>query len=56
MRRERLWQQRMPQGDQEILYLEVDDPGRAFQEIAASQEPFDVSFRGFVLEHPGLGR
>ena len=52
--RERIWLQPAPQGDLEILYLEVDDPARAFQEIAASQEPFDVWFRGFALEHYGL--
>ncbi len=52
--RERIWLQPAPEGDLEILYLEVDDPARAFQEIAASQEPFDVWFRGFALEHYGL--
>ncbi len=52
--RERIWLQPGPQGDLEILYLEVDDPARTFQELAASQEPFDVWFRGFALEYYGL--
>ena len=52
--RERIWLQASPAGDLEILYLEVDDPARAFQAIAASQEPFDVWFRGFAREHYGL--
>ncbi len=52
--RERIWLQPGPQGDLEILYLEVDDPARAFQELAASQEPFDVWFRGFAREYYGL--
>ena len=38
----------------EILYLEVGDPARAFQELATSQEPFDVWFRGFAREYYGL--
>ena len=52
--RERIWLQATPQGDVEILYLEVDDPARTFRELAASQEPFDVWFCGFALEHYGL--
>ena len=52
--RERLWLQHTPQGDVEILYLETDDPARAFQELATSQEPFDVWFRDFVREYYGL--
>ncbi|MEA2586147.1 MAG: hypothetical protein QOF33_4232 [Thermomicrobiales bacterium] len=52
--RERIWWQHTPQGDLEVLYLETDDPARAFGEIASSREPFDVWFRGFVLEHYGI--
>ena|SRR5215207_3960933 len=52
--RERLWLQQTPQGDLEILYLETEDPARALQAIATSQEPFDVWFRDFVREHYGL--
>jgi len=54
VRRERIWRQRTPEGSLEILYLEVDDPDRTFREIATSQEPFDVWFRGYVLDHYGL--
>jgi hypothetical protein len=52
--RERIWLQPTPQGPMEILVLDTDDPTRTFQEIATSQDPFDVWFREFVLEHYGL--
>lgn len=43
-----------PQGDMVIVYLEVQDPGRAFQGLATSQEPFDVWFRDMTLQLHGL--
>jgi hypothetical protein len=52
--RERIWLQQTPQGNLEILYLEVDDPARAFEDIATSQEPFDVWLRQSVLDNYGL--
>lgn len=52
--RERIWLQQTPQGPLEIIILETEDPARTLQEIATSQEPFDVWFRQFVLEHYGL--
>jgi hypothetical protein len=52
--RQRGWLQQTPQGDMEILYFEVDDPARLFQDVATSQEPFDRWLRQFVLEHCGL--
>jgi hypothetical protein len=41
----RLYLQHTPQGDTAIIYLEGDDLQRAFQELGASQDPFDVWFR-----------
>jgi hypothetical protein len=52
--RQRVWLQQTPAGPLEILLLETDDPARTFGEIATSQEPFDVWFRQFVLEHYGI--
>ncbi|MGH2557557.1 MAG: hypothetical protein ACRDJH_00725 [Thermomicrobiales bacterium] len=52
--RQRLWLQQTPAGNIEIILLETDDPARTFGDIATSQEPFDVWFRQFVLEHYGL--
>jgi hypothetical protein len=42
---ERAYLQHTPQGDLNVVYLESEDLGRAFQELAASQDPFDVWFR-----------
>lgn len=52
--RQRIWLQQTPAGNIEIILLETDDPARTFGDIATSQEPFDVWFRSFVLEHYGL--
>jgi hypothetical protein len=51
---ERSWIQTTPQGDMGIVYLEVEDPQRAFMVLGSSQEPFDVWFRQIVLETQGL--
>lgn len=51
---EKAWLQETPQGPLEILVLECDNPGALFQEVATSEEPFDVWFRQFALEHLGL--
>jgi hypothetical protein len=52
--RERIWLQQTPQGGLEILYFEVDDPPRLFDDVATSQEPFDQWLRQFVFDHCGL--
>ncbi|MGH2557556.1 MAG: hypothetical protein ACRDJH_00720 [Thermomicrobiales bacterium] len=52
--RERIWLQQTPTGNIEIILLETDDPARMFQEIATSQESFEVWLRQFVLENLGI--
>jgi len=52
--RQRVWLQQAPQGDMEILYFEVEDPARLFEDVATSQEPLDRWLRQFVLEHEGV--
>ena len=42
---ERAYLQHTPQGDLNVVYLESDDLAGAFQQLAASQDPFDVWFR-----------
>ena len=37
--------QHTPHGDHNVVYLEANDLSRAFQDLATSQEPFDVWFR-----------
>ncbi|MEJ2863103.1 hypothetical protein [Actinomycetospora flava] len=34
----------------EIMVMEADDPGRALQMIATSEEPFDVEFREYLRD------
>lgn len=41
-------------GPMEIMVMEAEDPGRALQMMATSSEPFDVEFRGFLLDVFGL--
>jgi hypothetical protein len=43
-----------PAGPMEIMVMEADDPGRALQLIATSEEPFDVEFREFLMRIYGL--
>ena len=43
-----------PQGPMEIMVMEADDPGRALQLMATSEEPFDVEFREFLMNIYGL--
>lgn len=51
---ERVWHQVTPQGTTAVVYLEADDLGALFHGLAASQEPFDVWWRGKVLEIHGI--
>jgi hypothetical protein len=46
----KVWMQEGPGGPVEILVMDTEDPARAFAEMGASQEPFDVWFRGFILD------
>jgi hypothetical protein len=52
--REWVWLQQTPQGAMELLVIEAADPARLFEQLATSQEPFDVDFRAFVLDVYGI--
>ncbi len=43
--RERVWIQRMAEGDWAILVVEADQASQVFKEIGTSRDPFDVWFR-----------
>ncbi len=45
VRTERTWHQRGPQGTLAVVYLEADDQGQVFADIAASDDPFVVWWR-----------
>jgi hypothetical protein len=47
---ERAWIQSTPTGEMVLVYLEAEDPQRALQGMAESQEPFDVWFRQYIQE------
>ena len=49
LQRQSVFLQQGPDGPREILVIEADDLGRAFELIATSQEPFDVWLREMVL-------
>jgi hypothetical protein len=51
---EKIWLQEGPSGPIELVVLEVEDPARAFAEMATSQDPFDVWFREFVVDAYGI--
>jgi hypothetical protein len=52
--RERAWIQETPEGLMEILVIETEDPEAMFQQMATSQDPFDVEFREFLLDVYGV--
>ena len=52
--REVVWHQAVPQGTVAIVYLEVDDPQRFFEELASSDDPFDRWFREGARENHGM--
>jgi hypothetical protein len=43
-----------PAGDVCVVVFEAPDPSAVFAGLAESQEPFDVWFRGQVLENTGV--
>jgi hypothetical protein len=43
-----------PTGPMEIMVMEADDPGRALQLIATSDEPFDREFRRYLMDILGI--
>jgi hypothetical protein len=50
IRRQDVFLQHGPDGPREILVIEADDLGRAFELIGTSQEPFDVWLREMVFD------
>ena len=51
---ERAWIQSTPAGEMVLVYLEAEDTQRALQEMAESQEPFDVWFRQYIQDAHGV--
>ena len=54
LRTERVWHQSTPQGTAAVVYLEADDPGRFFEGLATSTDPFVVWWRAQILAIHGL--
>jgi hypothetical protein len=54
MYKEQVWIEHTPQGDLEVGYFEAQDVGRVFELMGASQEPYDVWFRQFVMDTSGI--
>jgi len=52
--RQAVWLQQTSQGDMAIVYLEADDPGRMFQELASSDKPFDRWYLQQLKEIHGI--
>jgi hypothetical protein len=52
--KQEVWLQQTPQGDICVVYWEVDDPTRAFQELASSDNPFDRWYLQQLKEIHGL--
>jgi hypothetical protein len=52
--REAVFIQQTPGGDVAVVYLEADDLQAAFQGLGSSEDPFDVWFRGHVLDVHGI--
>jgi hypothetical protein len=46
---EQVWLQSTPQGDMAVVRIETDDPGKFFENLMKSNEPFDKWFREKVL-------
>src|SRR3712207_5905197 len=50
----RVWHQPTPQGTFAVVYLEADDPGRMFEGLATSTDPFVAWWRAQILAIHGL--
>lgn len=48
--RQCVWLSQGPDGPREVLLMETEDPGRAFELMATSQEPFDIWLRELLLD------
>jgi hypothetical protein len=54
IRREVACLQEMPEGSFVLMYLEADDLGHAFRELAISDNSFDIWYRDRVLDIYGV--
>jgi hypothetical protein len=54
VKKERDFLQSSPMGDMLIVYLEQDDFSKAFSELAASKDPFDVWLKKEVKNATGI--
>jgi len=52
--RQMVWLEQTPQGDMAVVYLEADDPGRMYQELASSDRPFDRWYLQQLKEIHGI--
>lgn len=52
--KEQAWVQHTPLGDMAIIYWEAENPQRALEEMARSQDEFDTRFRQFLQETHGV--
>ena len=48
--RQGVWVVQEADGPREVLVMETDDPGRTFELMATSQEPFDVWMRELLMD------
>jgi hypothetical protein len=52
--KEQAWVQTTPMGQLVLVYWEVEDPQRALQQMAESQDQFDSWFRQFIQDVHGV--
>ena len=52
--REAVWIQSTPDGDVAVVVIEADDVGQAMGALATSDDPFDVWFRGHIMNVHGM--
>ena len=52
--KEMAWVQHTPLGEMALVYWEVENPQRAFEQMARSQDEFDLRFRQFLQEVHGV--
>jgi hypothetical protein len=52
--REQVWIQRTPMGDFAVASYEIDNPTRAFEELAKSTDPWAEKFRNHLMQAHGF--
>ena len=52
--REQVWIQRTPMGDFAVVSYETSDPGKTFQVLATSTDPWAAKFRDFLSKAHGI--